>query len=291
MSISKRQRASRTAELVAAVRAGHTLHQGGALFADPLAVRLLGFPWRQIACSPWLYRWVSERVMARVRPVHTQILLRANICQQVVSQAFGDGATQYLIMGAGLDSFAYEQAAAWPDVCVYEADHPASQTLKKNRLKRAHIEIPAQLRWVPIDFERDALVQSLSAAGWQRNQKSVVAWMGTTYYLSQDAIAKSLRQLHTMMPSGSRIVLDHGLNDAFIDVDARRQYANMRQFVAQRGEPMVTRFAPDEFESLAQRCGYRMTQVWSPKAQRRLMPATLDLPFGGYSQVAVIEVV
>ncbi|MDI9332138.1 MAG: class I SAM-dependent methyltransferase [Alphaproteobacteria bacterium] len=289
MSISRSQKASQTAQLVAAVRAGHTRHQGGLIFADPCAEHLLGFPWRQIARHRWLFEFFSNRLMARVRHVHTQILLRARLAEEVVLQAATEGASQYLVLGAGLDAFALRHPPGQPPMQIFEADYPATQNRKRTRLKKARWEVPTHLHWVPIDFEVQGLFEVLRDSGWDRTQRSVVSWMGTTYYLSHEAIARTLAQLRQSMPPGSRCVLDHGLDDANLDPTTIMQYAALRDFVASRGEPMSTRFAPTEFESLAALCGFRCRQAWEPSDQRALCPPQLALPFSGFSRVVLLE--
>ena len=280
---------SKTAQLVAAVRAGHLKHQGGALYQDPWAARFLSWPWTVIVRHRPLYRWVSGRLMRPVLPVHTQILLRARHTQELVREAAAAGVLQYIVLGAGYDSFALIHAQSHPQLRIFEVDHPSTQADKARRLRRMVIEWPAQLQLVPFDFEETGLREALLRQGFDLHQPSMVSWLGTTYYLSDKAICQTLRSLRPLLAPGSQCLVDHGLSDAMLDAQTRAEYARLRRFVALRGEPMQSRYAPDVWAALVQSCGYRVARQWSPVEMQALYMRQSRLPYSRFSQFALLE--
>jgi methyltransferase (TIGR00027 family) len=278
--------ASRTAELVAVVRAAHFRHRGGRLFADPVAERLLSRSWRLVAKYRPLF-WVMERiVLAKVRHVQTQILLRAKIASEQVMRASLSGASQYMILGAGYDSFALTHALHTDGLQVFEVDHPQTQASKRQRLADSGLAVPDSLQFVAVDFENQDLTEVVLGSAWDTGKKSIVSWLGTTYYLSQQAIEKNLRQLHGLLPYGSLLILDHGLNNASLDIRTVREYENLREFVAKRGEPMISQFSPQVFRRMTSNCGFAVRRVWTPQ---QLHSMCKGLPFSGFSQFVLLE--
>lgn len=280
---------SKTAQLVAAVRAGHLKHQGGILFEDPWAAQFLSWPWSVIVRHRPLYRWVSGRLLRQVLPVHTQILLRARHTQELVREAAARGVRQYLLLGAGYDSFALIHAQSHPELRVFELDHPLTQADKLRRLQRVAPARPAQLRFVPFDLEAAGLREALLEQGFDPQQATIVSWLGTTYYLSDKAICQTLRSLRPLLAPGSQCLVDHGLSDSVLDAQTRAEYARLRRFVALRGEPMRSRFAPDVWAALVHSCGFRVSQHWSPTEMQALYLRHVHLPYSRFSQFALLE--
>ena len=278
--------ASRTAELVAVVRAGHFRHQGGRLYADPVAEKLLSPVWKLVAGNRFLFWFMQHIAMAKVSHVQTQILLRARVVSEQVMRAVQSGTRQYMILGAGYDSFALTHAPEGQGLQVFEVDHPQTQASKRQRLAASGLLVPESLRFVAVDFETQNLSEMLLAQGWNPEKKSIVSWMGTTYYLSQQAIEENLRQLHELLPCGSLLVLDHGLNNGSLDVWTIQEYEDLRNFVSKRGEPMISQFSPQVFRRMASNCGFVVRRTWTPQQQHSMCKG---LPFSGFSQFVLLE--
>ncbi len=283
-----KQARSQTAELVAAVRAGHTRHDGGLIFSDPIAESLLGFPWTTVVRHRWLYRWVSRVLLGKVRASHWQILWRARRAEEQIERAWRSGVRQYLVLGAGLDSFAWRQAQTLPGLRVFEVDHPLTQAFKRDRILAAGLSMPEALRLVPLDLEHDPLHRLAERCDWHPRQRGIVAWMGTTYYLQPDTIARTLSDLRDVMAPGSQLLLDHGLDDASIDAPTQVVYARLRDFVAQRGEPMMSRFSDADMTAMAEQAGWQVAQRWSMREESPGIWPEEALPLRDYSRLVLL---
>ena len=194
--------ASRTAELAAVSRARHLLrHPKPHIFEDPFAIHLLGKRWRRIVTSRLLDWVLSKIVMNKLVPISIQQLTRARFAEETLEAAARNGVTQYVILGAGFDSFAFRRPDL--DLTVFEVDRAAMIRLKTERLAAANLEIPARLHLVPFDFERGDLRDALTAAGFDLGARSFFNWMGVTYYLTRASILDNLDRLAEIASSGS----------------------------------------------------------------------------------------
>lgn len=236
-------RGSRTAEIVAVSRARHLIrHSPPHVFEDPCAVRFVGRRWRRVLESRLLDGLLAKTLYKKLLPVTTQHLTRARFAEDALAEAIGRGATQYVILGAGFDTFAFRHPAL--PVTVYEVDLPATMALKRKRLAAASMETPPNLRFVPFDFERDDLAAALAAAGFDSAGSSFFGWMGVTYYLTPDAIRETLRRVAEVGGAGDEIAFDYLVADECVPPEDRDLFVRMMDFVGKRGEPMISRFDP-----------------------------------------------
>jgi methyltransferase (TIGR00027 family) len=134
--------------------------------------------------------------------------VRARFPEDIAEQAAASGISQYVILGAGLDSFAYRRGDLLGRLRVFEVDHPATQAWKRRRLTELGVQHPAGLVFAPVDFERQTLQDGLAQAAFGFGQPAVVSWVGVTMYLTLDAIHATLATLAGCQP-GTRIVLTY----------------------------------------------------------------------------------
>ena len=236
-------RGSRTAEIVAVSRARHLIkHDKPPVFDDPYAIHFIGNRWRRILGSRLLDALFSKVLLKKLMPVTTQHLTRARFAEDCLEEAIRNGITQYVILGAGFDTFAFRR----PDLelAVFEVDLPATSDLKRERLANVNLTIPERLTFVPFDFEKDDLKAKLVAAGFDTSQRSFFNWMGVTYYLTRDAILDNLNRLAEIGTSGSEVVFDYLVATECVPVEDRALFDSMMTFVEKRGEPMISRFDP-----------------------------------------------
>lgn len=190
---------SRTAERVALERAAHQILDVPRVLEDPLAIRLIA-----PAQRAELERHPARHDRSLVsKPTRALVVARTRIAEDTLASS---GATQYVLLGAGLDTFAYRNPL--PGVRVFEVDHPSTQALKRERLAAAGIPLPASLTYVGCDFSRDRVPEVLTAAGFDRFKPSVFAWLGVVMYLERAEIHDTLRYIATM-PRGSAIIFDY----------------------------------------------------------------------------------
>jgi methyltransferase (TIGR00027 family) len=186
---------SHTAWLAAVARARHQLLDGGVLFADPLAVRILGpAQAAALAADP-------EAGQGRIgRRMRGPLAARSRIAEDAIAEAVACGAGQCVLLGAGLDTFALRNP--WPDrLQVFEVDHPATQAWKR-RL------VAGTVTWVPVDFEHQDALDALISAGWRADQATAIVWLGVTVYLTPQRVAHSLRRMGQGLAPGSVLVFD-----------------------------------------------------------------------------------
>jgi methyltransferase (TIGR00027 family) len=264
----EKHKRSRTAEAVAAVRAYHLLRERPVIFEDPLAIRLTSSGWRIICKNRFLSWIVLEKLMSSLRPVRAQVLVRARYAEDLLEKAVDAGAGQYVIVGAGLDSFALRRCDLASKIKVYELDHPATQQSKRDRLEQLKIDLPENLEFVSVDFERESVGEALARSSYSGDSLAFFSWLGTTMYLSRDAIFGTLKSIASSAAPGSEIVFDYavtGKGDGSFNSAAR---GKLERFTARRGEPMTTRFDLHTFPAEVCELGFELLENFSPEEQK-----------------------
>jgi methyltransferase (TIGR00027 family) len=231
--------ASLTALAVARFRAVHQITEGGRVLHDPLAVAILG---------ERLDDLTNLDVDRRLRLF---VCARSRYAEDVLATAVPHGLDQLLVLGAGLDTFAYRNP--YPGLRVVEVDHPATQAWKRQRLADAGIAVPVSVTLAPVDFERDDLGTVLAEA-LDLTRPVLYWWLGVTPYLTLEAITATLSTLAG--PRHAAVVLDHAAPDPHASALARAWQAQRAARVAAVGEPWLTRIAPDDLAALGVRCGF-----------------------------------
>jgi methyltransferase (TIGR00027 family) len=237
-NIVRRGEPSRSAYWVASLRAVHQLLDEPLVLPDPIALPLLGVSTEaalrddSFALNDPISRGLRAAMVARSRFVEDEL-----------SRCVAEGVLQYVLLGAGLDTFAYRNPYSDPCPRVFELDHAGTQRWKQRLLCEAHIGVPPSLTFVPVDFERDDLGEALVQAGFRADQPACVSWMGVTTYLSADAVQRTLRML-AGLAGGSCVCFDYrvpatllGPVDRVIDEVIGRQ-------IAAAGEPWLSTFEP-----------------------------------------------
>lgn len=246
-------RPSATAWKVALRRAAHQFADRPPVFEDPLALRILGPEGEAAARSPAVS---GQGPIAR--GLRAFMAVRSRLAEDRLAQAYREGVRQYVVLGAGLDTFAYRNP--WPDLPVFEIDHPATQAWKRRRLAEACIDIPDTLTFAPVDFESQTLAEGLAAAGFRADERAFVSWLGVTPYLTEEAVLDTLGYIATLRP-GSEVVFDFGVAKDQLGLSARMILAAISARVAAAGEPFRTLFAPEELSRWLISMGFSETQV------------------------------
>ena len=227
---------SRTALSAAAHRAAHQVLEQGRIFADPLALRILGpdadAMVAQMASQP-------ER-----RGMRLFIAARTRFAEDALAVAVARGVRQLVVLGAGLDTFAYRNPHEAVGLRVFEVDHPATQGWKQGRLAEAGLTPPASLTYTPVDFERSTLGEGLAAAGFDPAQPSFFTWAGVVPYLTREAVLATLDYIGAL-PGGAEVTFDYSDPPPTLPPDQQADQAKRAENVAAAGEPWLTYFAPD----------------------------------------------
>jgi methyltransferase (TIGR00027 family) len=242
---------SRTALVTAYARAYHQIADRPQIFTDPLAARLLGVTTEELAelGTPGTDHLIGAG--ASDRPRRLFFAARARFAEDAVAAAIAAGVRQVVILGAGLDTFAYRNPR--PDLRVFEVDHPATQAWKRERLATAGIDRPETLTFVPVDFETRTLAAGLESAGFKRTDPAVFVWLGVVFYLTSDA-AKATLEYIAGQAQPIEVVFDY-LQPATTDEDRAYQRARADR-LAGAGEPLFSYFTPDDIAAQLRALGF-----------------------------------
>ncbi len=276
----KEKKASFTATLMAYYRAYHAMHETPKIFDDFLAHRLVKEEERasienQIAESLKLFdsaraascldratalRWMMREALA----APSLILGRSRYSEDSLENSVLQGVQQYVILGAGMDTFAFRRPEMLEKLQVFEVDHPATQAVKFHRLAQAGWEQPEQLHFVPVDFEKESLAEALMRSPYDPKIPGFFSWLGVTYYLTRDAIFATLRAIAGISPPGGTVVFDYMDTDAFVPGRVARRVDMIQKSARQMGEPMITGFDPPSLTAELASIGLRLHEDLSP---------------------------
>jgi len=265
--MKERQR-SRTAEAAAAARARHLLRADSIVFADPFAVKLTSRPWR-IICKNRVLDWLVFRQLLReLHPIGAQILARSRYAEDQLEKSIAAGTNQYVIVGAGLDSFALRRTDLATTLKIYELDHPASQVSKRDRLAELAIDMPTNLELISVNFEQESVADALARSSYTRERPAFYSWLGTIHYLTRDAIFETLASIASFATPGSEIVFDYRIPRESVDPADKPGRDALDRFVARRGEPFLTSFDPLTFPREVCDLGFELVENLSGKEQQ-----------------------
>lgn len=241
---------SNTALTAAAARAAHLIvDDPPVIFADTLAADVLGSLAAQL--TGYHRKQSAHPILAAARG---QVLCRSRFAEDRVARA---AARQYVVLGAGLDTFAYRSAPS-RGLRVFEVDHPATQSWKRAALAAAKITPPAFLTYVPADLATDSLAGALRAGGLDFTEPAIVSWLGVTMYLGEDAIRETLAAL-SGLAAGSELIADHMLPAGLRDEAGDFYVEQVMPFAAHNGEPWRTFLAPEQMAALLSQHGFSVT--------------------------------
>jgi methyltransferase (TIGR00027 family) len=251
---------SRTALGAARHRAAHQVLEQGRIFADPLALRILG-PDAGAAIRQ------DDAEPAR-RALRLFVAIRSRFTDDAFAAAVARGVRQLVVLGAGLDTMACRTADR-EGVRAYEVDHPATQAWKRARLAAAGIAVPASLTFVPVDFERTTLAEALPGAGFEPSRPAFFSWLGVVPYLTETAVFSTLAFI-AALPGGAEIVFDYGNPVASGTGESRLAAAHRKLAarVAAAGEAFQSSFETEALHLRLRASGFREVEDLGPSAIR-----------------------
>ncbi|KIP26277.1 class I SAM-dependent methyltransferase [Bacillus thuringiensis] len=191
-------------------------------------------------------------------------LARAAYCERVLLHEIALGATQYVILGAGLDTFSFRHRELENQIKIFEVDHPSTQRFKKERIKEAELEIPNNLHFVSMDFTKGFSYEQLRNEGFE-NKKTFFSLLGVTYYLTKEELSSLIECLFAMVPEGSSIVFDYPDENLFTEKGLSNRVENMVKMATVGGEPMKSCFSYTEMEALLEKAGLLIYEHLSPE--------------------------
>ncbi|NJD90116.1 MAG: class I SAM-dependent methyltransferase [Geobacter sp.] len=250
---------SRTALFTAYSRGFHHTYDQPVIFSDSLAYSLLPLEEQDRIAMLLLAGFRLTNPAAAASFADTQsalgwlmqssaaasiVLSRAQYAEDCLEQSMATGVSQYVILGAGLDSFAYRRPDLVAKLNLFEVDHPATQGYKRQRLAELGWRQPQNLHYVPVDFNSQKLRDRLADSPFNPDRPAFFSLLGVTYYLPREIVLATLAELARLAPAGSTIVFDYLDEEAFVPGKCAPRVQRMLDHVASLGEPMLTGFEP-----------------------------------------------
>jgi|SRR5271165_2416781 len=245
---------SRTAWEAAVHRAAHQVLEQGRIFADPLALRILGEDAQTIA------RWAEEYPSGRRMRIF--IAARTRFAEDALTAAVERGVRQVVVLGAGLDTYAYRSTLG-DRIRIFEVDHPVTQAWKRRRLKDAAIPVPSSLTFAPVDFEHETLAEGLAVAGFDPGQRTFFTWLGVVPYLSEGAVRSTLGFIASL-PNGAQVVFDYSDPPASLPPELRTAHEKRAAHVAALGEALLNYFEKDTLRDILMALGFSAVEDLGP---------------------------
>jgi methyltransferase (TIGR00027 family) len=235
---------STTALMAAAARGAHLIVDSAPhIFADSLAARLLGT--RAGELIGYHQRNASHPILTAAR---TQVTCRSRFAEDTLAAAADRGVRQYVLLGAGLDSFCWRSVLAG-NLRVFEVDHPDTQRWKQRALAVAGLDVPGIVSFVPADLGQDEVVGLLAAAGFDRSAPAVISCLGVLMYLPPAAVGRVLSFVAGCAP-GTQLVADYMLPAGLRDPAGDLYVELVAAAAAESGEPWQTFLGPGQMSEL-----------------------------------------
>jgi methyltransferase (TIGR00027 family) len=256
---------SKTALGVAIRRAAHQLADRPPVLDDPIALRMVGekFPDK-----------MARAMHAVGRDSRAFMAVRSRYVEDQLAEFVARGGGQYVLLGAGLDTFAYRNPHR--ELRVFEVDLPATQKMKRRMLTAAKIAVPAGLTFVPLDLEHHTLAEDLAGSGFDRSRPAFFGWMGVVPYLSLAAFRASIETI-AALPASSGVGFDYAVDPVTLSAVGRVAFDRLSARVAAAGEPFQLFFAPQSMEAELKRAGFqRMEQLDSEQLNERYFHERAD---------------
>ena len=251
---------SRSALRVASLRAVHQLLDEPVVLPDPIALPLLGAKTEAaLRDDPFALNDPGSRAL------RAALVARSRFVEDELARGVAAGIRQYVLLGAGLDTFAYRNPHSSMGLKVFEVDHPGTQGWKRQLLAEAGISVPSSLSFVPVDFERDGLADALQQAGFRADQPACVSWMGVTMYLTATAV---LRTASTVagFATGTSLCFDYRVPVAMLNPIERAVSEFVEHQATAIGEPWLSAFDPVQLQRRLIELGFKDAESPTPDA-------------------------
>ena len=281
----KEGQGSRTADRVAERRAAHQVRDRPLVLDDPIALRVI-----RPEVAHELRTNPPVREATKLGPyLRAFFVMRSRFAEDALAAAVADGVRQYVVLGAGFDTFAYRNP--FPELRVFEVDHPATQAIKRQRLAHSGIDIPSSLTLVPIDFTTTKLDDALRGAGFDETKPAFFSWLGVVPYLERPAIDATFRFIASL-PKKTALVFDYAVPPESLSWTSRLIVNEMAKRVAALGEPWKTYFDPAPLLADLRRAGFSSAEDFGAEAlNRRYFAGRTDkLKLGGAGHMAMARV-
>jgi methyltransferase (TIGR00027 family) len=248
-----------TAEGAAMSRALHAKHAVDPILQDDWAVELLTEENRSRVHASTSEASLQVTPGFDASPIFAIGVACLRYAEDEVERCVARGIDQYLVLGAGFDTFALRKGNLSAGLRVFEVDHPDVQALKRQRIAASSREPARMPHFVPVDFETSSLLPQVGESAFDASRPAVLSWMNTIPYLSEAATTATLRELHSLLAAGSRIVFNYGA-DVPLTPDQLAFLSSLARVIEGKGEPTRSRWNPERFEALLADIGFEVVE-------------------------------
>lgn len=261
-------------------RAHHYAHDSQKIFEDSMAHLMLSDSEREFIANRHAERLkrldpdlaatcrdLDEMVSCFMRggSVTAEILSRSRYAEEILEEGIGQGVKQYVLIGAGMDTFAFRRPDLNQHLQVFEIDRPEAQSFKRQRLVEAGLPTPENLHFVPIDFAQENVDAALRRSVYDPQLPTCFGWLGVTPYLEVSDILGTLSAIRKLAAVGSRVVFDYIHSDAFDPSRSTKVMQELLESVRSRGEPLLGAFEPQDLEKQLAGIGFKIQENLSPE--------------------------
>ena len=230
------------------------------IFEDPHAHLLCGWFFGLVLKFRPLEYLLNKLVLDAVKPTAMCVVMRARFAEQTLERAVQQGVGQYVIIGAGMDSFAFRRPDLLEHIDSFEIDHPVTQGKKLRRIRRAGLAVPPHHHFVEADLTNVSPVEALSGSSFDMGRLSFMSLLGVAYYLTQETLSETARSLADGLPAGTYLVFDYLLDEESSDSAALPLRKTMLDFVEKRGEPMRASYSLEQMNDLMAAAGFETVE-------------------------------
>jgi len=268
----KTYKASQSAQQVAILRAAHLYVDGEPkILEDNFALLFIGKQFEE------LFKTNTEMFQTpQAKVVRSLTLCRSRITEDLLIESLEQGIQQFVILGSGLDSFAFRRPDLKNKLRVFEVDHPASLQFKNQRLEKENIGLPENLSLIPVDFEKQTLSAEFEKSDYNPGIPTFYSWLGVTQFISERSVFDTLKFVATSSP-GSQVVFQYCLPDETLNAEELQQRIWARQRAEEIGEPWKSTFRQEHLVSKLNEFGFtQIEDIDQSKAEKYLQPYFLN---------------
>ncbi len=250
------EKPSKTAALVAAARAYHLKCARPPIFVDQFAIALCGKFWHAVVSNRLLAWFMVDILLRTLKPLIMAPIVRARFCEDRVEQSTAEGIQQYVIIGAGYDSFAMRRTDLANKLTVFELDQTATQQEKRLRMKESGIPEPENVRFISADLNKEDMFEVLVQSEFDVSKPTIFSWFGVTYYLPLNTVKETLLKVAENAAPGSELLFDYLTKLSCTPEKWQKNQTKLADYVADKGEPLITGLDPDQIEPFVRECGF-----------------------------------
>jgi methyltransferase (TIGR00027 family) len=295
--------ASRTALATSLMRAAHTRLDPDPLIDDPWGDRLVPESVREMIRNAALGRMDPRarlKAMAapegivdaslRRSPAYANVIIRTRYTEDALQAAVGAGVGQYVLVGAGFDSFILRRPAFAADLQIFEIDHPATQGLKIQRIRELGLSVPDSVHFIASDLSQESVATALSRSSFRKDLAAFFSWLGVSMYLTPTANIATLNSIaHCALP-GSELVLTY-IDERLLGSQSENFLA-LQERLASLGEPFLSGFDPKTFGQTLENCGLELREDLTGEeiARRYARINSMNSGHSSFSHIALARV-